>query len=90
MDKKRIFFCRPVCLSVSYPTKTLIPRVTVPDCDARVLSRLSRTSNVRTFPFEKDLDRLGEDEECFDGYFCHDVVVKDWPNLKILLMENLK
>jgi hypothetical protein len=42
-----------VCLCLA--PKSLSTRVTVPDCDARVLSRLPRTSSVRTFPFEKDL-----------------------------------
>ena len=41
-----------VCLCLA--PKSLIPRVTVPNSDARVLSRLSRTSSVRTFPFEKE------------------------------------
>ena len=59
MEKKRFFSASVVYVCLCLAPKSLIPRVSVPDCDARVLSRLSRNSSVRTFPFEKDLLTVG-------------------------------
>jgi hypothetical protein len=49
MDNKHKKICKRVCLSLS----NRICIDTVPDFYPRLIFQLSRTSRVRTFPFEK-------------------------------------